>query len=162
MGINQELPFGATPIELDEADGLIPSLSTRAELNAFEAMNIAEALGWARGNKKLLRHLLSIDTLQLLHERMFDKTWRWAGSIRMTEKSIGVAQHEILPDLRAFTDDVECWLEFDSYTPAEIAARFHHRLVFIHPFANGNGRHARLATDLLCEKQNWKLSDWGL
>jgi Fic-DOC domain mobile mystery protein B len=161
VGINNELPYGATPIDPEEAEGLIPSISTRAELNAFEALNIAEALGWAHGNRKNHRDLLSIETLRLLHKRMFNKTWRWAGAIRITEKSIGVAPHQILPCLRALTDDVKVWLDFGSYPPREISARFHHRLVQIHPFPNGNGRHARFATDLLCERQGWMLSEWG-
>ena len=161
MGINSDLPYGATPIDPDEAEGLIPSISTRAELNTFEALNIVEALGWAHGRKRIHRELLSIETLRLLHKRMFNKTWRWAGSIRITEKSIGVAPHQILPSLRGLTDDAKYWLEFGTYEPPEIAARFHHRLVQIHPFPNGNGRHARFATDLLCEWQGWNLSEWG-
>ena len=112
VGINNELPFGATPVDPDEAEGLIPSISTRGQLNAFEALNIAEALGWAHGNKKIHRDQLSIETLRLLHKRMFNKTWRWAGAIRITDKSIGVARDEILPGLSALTDDVKVWLDF--------------------------------------------------
>ncbi len=161
MGINDALPYGAAPLDPDDAEGLIPSLSTRGELNAFEALNIAEALGWAQGNKRILRDLLSIENLKLVHQRMFNKTWRWAGQIRRTETSLGVAPHQTLPDLRAFVDAAKCWLELGSYPPRETVARFHHRLVQIHPFPNGNDRHARLATDLLCEQQGWRLSEWG-
>lgn len=161
MGLDFELPEGASPIDPDEAAGLIPSIATQSELNTFEAINIGEAANWAIGNKRFLRTLLSDDGLRRLHKRMFNRTWKWAGVYRITQKSIGVEAYRISMEVRNLVADVECWLKFSSYTSAEVAARFHHRLVEIHPFANGNGRHARLATDLLCEFQGWPISKWG-
>lgn len=161
MGLEFELPEGATPITPDEAGGLIPSIATQSELNTFEAINIVEAANWAIGNKRFLRTLLSDDGLRRLHKRMFNRTWKWAGVYRLTQTSIGVEAYRISMEVRNLIADVKCWLEFSSYPPAEIAARFHHRLVEIHPFVNGNGRHARLATDLLCEFQCWPISKWG-
>ncbi|AIE85940.1 mobile mystery protein B [Fimbriimonas ginsengisoli] len=156
-----ENPDGATPLDLDEAGALIPSLSTQAELNEFEFLNIAEAIDWAERSRKIKADLLRPDTLRLLHKRMFGRTWRWAGQYRTTQKSIGVEAFRISTELLNLTEDVKCWLEFGSYPRGEIAARFHHRLVVIHPFPNGNGRHARLATDLLCERERWPRSLWG-
>jgi Fic-DOC domain mobile mystery protein B len=92
---------------------------------------------------------------------MFRDTWRWAGTYRRTQKSIGVEAYRVATEVRNLLDDLTYWLEFNTYSPAETVARFHHRLVQVHPFANGNGRHARLATDLLCEREGWPISEWG-
>lgn len=161
MGIEFEWPEGATPIDADEAVGLIPSLSTQAELNIFEAIDIGEAMNWAFGNKRFLRMLLTEEALRRLHRKMFERTWKWAGTYRRTEKNIGVEPYRIAVEVRNLLADVECWLQYGSYSAPEIAARFHHRLAEIHPFPNGNGRHARFATDLLCQRQGWPLSIWG-
>ncbi len=159
--MNAEQHNGATPIDPNEAEGLIPSLSTQAELNEFEASNMDFAKIWANKSTKIKRNLLDQQTLKLLHNRMFGKTWRWAGSYRRTQKSIGCDAWNIAAELKSLLDDVDVWLKSKAYTPNEIAARFHHRLVLIHPFPNGNGRFARLATDLLCQQQGWKVSAWG-
>lgn len=161
MGIDFFWPEGATPIDPNEAEGLIPTLGTQAELNEFESLNIIEGLLWARRSRRIKKDLLNPATLKLLHKKMFDKTWRWAGTYRVTQKSIGCEAWKIASELKNLTEDTKCWLKFKSYEPQEIATRFHHRLVAIHPFANGNGRFARLATDVLCEGQNWPMSDWG-
>lgn len=92
---------------------------------------------------------------------MFGQTWKWAGSFRLTQKSIGVEAERISTELHNLLEDVKWWLDFASYEPREIAARFHHRLVSIHLFPNGNGRHARLATDLLCRREGWQMPSWG-
>jgi Fic-DOC domain mobile mystery protein B len=156
----QFLP-GATFIDLDEAEGLIPSLSTQAELNEFEALNILEAMEWAGRNRRLQAQLLTQEGLKLLHRRMFDRTWRWAGRFRTTQKSIGVEAWSIPTSLKSLLDDVACWQEFETYVPEEICVRFHHRLVAIHPFANGNGRHARLAAELLAARYRLRPFTWG-
>lgn len=161
MGLDFEYPDGATPLDPDEAEGLIPPLTTRQELNEFEFLNISEAERWARKSRKIKAHLLSIETLQELHRRMFGETWKWAGRFRWTQKSIGVEAFQISMKLQQLVDDVEYWIAHQTYVPQEIAARFHHRLVSTHPFPNGNGRHARLATDLLAANQGWPPLTWG-
>jgi len=153
-----EQPPGSTPIDLDEAAGLIPGLSLQSELNEFEADNIFRALLWARRRRLVPT---TPDSLRLLHRRMFDRTWRWAGEFRLTQKSIGVEAFRIPSELRILCDDLAYWLANGTYPPDELLARFHHRLVYIHPFANGNGRHARLAADLLAVSQNWPPPTWG-
>ena len=80
-------PDGATPLDPDAIAGLIPGLTTQAELNEFEAANIASALAWARRSRTLKRDLLTITGLTLLHRRMFDQTWRWAGTFRRRGRS---------------------------------------------------------------------------
>lgn len=156
-----EYPEAATPLDPNESEGLLLSLSTQAELNEFELLNITQAVAWAGRDPKVRKQLLSPETLRLLHQKMFEEVWRWAGTYRLTEKSIGVEPHRIGVELKNLCDDALVWLQHETYPPDELAARFHHRLVSIHPFPNGNGRHARLAADLLCRNQRWLLFTWG-
>ena len=161
MGIVFSWPEGATPIAPDDLEGLIPSLSTQTELNEFEAQNVVNGMLWAGSSTTIRNSLLEAKTLRTLHQRLFGETWKWAGSYRTTLKNIGCEAWQIPGLLKCLQDDVKIWIEHQGYSPGEIAARFHHRLVWIHPFPNGNGRFARLATDLLCGQQGWPLSSWG-
>lgn len=161
MGVEPKKPEGTTPIDLDEVADLIPSLSNQEELNEFEILNISEAVAWAERSKMVVQKILLPETQRRLHREMFGKTWKWAGQFRRTQKSIGVEAYRIGIELKHLSDDAEFWIKANTYPPEEIAARFHHRLVWIHPFPNGNGRFARLATDLLCRKMNWPISNWG-
>lgn len=156
-----EYPPGATPLDPDEIDGLIPSLSTQRQLNEFEAQNIADAQRWASNSSRLRSDLISVGGLRLLHERMFDDTWSWAGKFRQTEKNIGVDPARIQDDFNVLCGDVCYWIENGTYDWPEIAVRFHHRLVSIHPFPNGNGRHARLAANLLLDFNEQPRIPWG-
>ena len=92
---------------------------------------------------------------------MFDQTWKWAGSYRSTEKNIGIAHYEIREALAALLGDAPYWLEHQTFPADEVAVRFHHRLVWIHPFANGNGRHARVMADILVQRQGQPAFTWG-
>ncbi len=152
---------GATPLEYDEIKGLIPThITTKGELDALEFENIARATVWMRTIKP--DKILSPDFIRLLHKKMFCDVWKWAGKYRKTEKNIGIRHIDIPVEVHRLCDEAGGWIEFDSYPPDEFAARFHHRLVFIHPFSNGNGRHARLAADLILEKIfNKKPFSWG-
>ena len=148
-----------TPLTHEEREGLIPSyITVRSELNEAEQANILEAEEWAFSRK---RDVLDERFLTNLHKRMFGRVWRWAGAFRRTERNIGIDPYRIPVDLRQLLDDCRYWIEHDTYPPDEIAARFHHRLVFVHPFPNGNGRHARLATDLLLVKLGQPRFSWG-
>ncbi len=149
----------ATPLTHEERDGLIPSYITlRRELNQAEQENILAAEEWAFARK---RDVLSEQALKSLHKRMFSRVWRWAGAFRQTERNIGVAPHQIAIELRKLLEDCRYWIDRNTYPVDEIAARFHHRLVWIHPFPNGNGRHARLATDLLLVSLGRQRFTWG-
>lgn len=154
-------PPGGTPLDPDELADLIPRLSTLSELNEFEARNISLAITWVARHPKFSRMLLTSDGLFELHQRMFDQTWKWAGWPRSTEKNIGVPPWKIPTAVVELCADVNYWLQHQTYGLDEIGARFHHRLVSIHPFPNGNGRHARLATDLLIEREGAELFTWG-
>jgi Fic-DOC domain mobile mystery protein B len=151
MGLAFNYPPGATPLDPEEAEALIPlHITTQGQLNEWELANILEGRKWAFSPRRLANtDLLSLDFMQTLHERMFNQTWKWAGSFRRTEKNIGVAPEQIAMHLRNLCEDVKMQIEHRSWPPDEIATRFHHRLVSIHPFPNGNGRHSRLMADLL-------------
>ncbi len=149
----------ATPLEPEEREGLIPSyIALRGELNEAEQSNILEAEEWAFRRK---RDVLSRQFLDDLHKRMFGRVWRWAGQYRTSGKNIGVDAYRIPQDLHQLLDDCRFWIEHDTYEPDEIASRFHHRLVWIHAYPNGNGRHARLATDLLLAALDRPRFSWG-
>jgi len=153
-------PDGTTPLDPDEADGLIPThIGTRGALNAWEQANILTAEDWAFSRTR--RDVLTMDFALGLHRRMFGHTWTWAGTIRRTEKSVGVLVPRILPDLRNLLDDTTYWIEHNNYQPDEIAARLHHRLTQIHPFPNGNGRHARLMADVVLFNLHRPRFSWG-
>ena len=92
---------------------------------------------------------------------MFQKTWKWAGEFRRSNKNIDCFWENVPSELKKLFDDAQFQLENKSYSVDEIAARFHHRLVFIHPFPKGNGRHARLMTDILLYQQGEKRFTWG-
>ena len=117
------------------------------ELNEFENLNIAQVMPWAHQQQNLLK----VGFLKKLHKRMFGQTWQWAGQFRKSQKNIGIDAYRIATELHQLCGDIEYQIQNRSFDPDEIAIRFHHRLVFIHAFVNGNGRHARLACDLLIQ-----------
>lgn len=149
-------PSGSTPLDPDETEGLkLLHISTREELNRFEHDNISEALQWLSIRRK--GDVLTEKFMKKLHQKMFGKVWKWAGTFRKSGKNIGVDWHNLSAELHTLLQDVRFWIEHKTYPPDEIAARFHHRMVWIHLFPNGNGRHARLMTDVLMNdvlKQN--------
>jgi Fic-DOC domain mobile mystery protein B len=153
---------GNTPLSPEDQDDLIPDLSTKEELNEWERQNIVEAYGWAFDPRTLHRQqLLAESYVRELHRRMFDQTWKWAGRYRSTEKNIGIAHYQIRDALATLLGNVRYWIEHETFALDELAVRFHHRLVWIHPFANGNGRHARLIADVLQQRQGQPVFTWG-
>ena len=150
---------GGTELTEEEREGLIPSYITlRSELNEAEQANILEAEEWAFARK---RRLLDEKALNNLHKRMFGHVWRWAGNYRTSGKNIGIDAYRVPTQLRQLVDDCRYWIENSTYEPDENAARFHHRLVSIHCYPNGNGRHARIAADMLLKSMNQERFSWG-
>src|SRR3974390_3044379 len=137
---------GATPLSDEDLRGLkLASITTQGELNEAEAQNILRGQAWARRSRiSTLPGMLSDEYLLRLHKQMFGDVWKWAGKFREHETNIGVAPHRIRTDLRQLYEEVRGWLEFRTYPSDEIANRLHYRVVTIHPFPNGNGRHARM------------------
>lgn len=154
-----EEPDGGTDLSEEEKEGLIPSyISTRADLNRAEQQNIAKGELWAFSKK---RNPLSLSFLNTLHKKMYGEVWEWAGAYRQTSRNIGIEAYRIPTELKQLVDDTQYQLDHETYSPDELAVRFHHRLVFIHPYPNGNGRHGRLATDILLHYMDQKRFSWG-
>lgn len=144
-------PDGSTPLDPDEMTGLLfKHVTTRGELDQLEQANVDEGMQWLKRQKTpdVLTEGFACD----LHKKLFGKVWKWAGSFRKTEKNLGVDPIHIAIQLRQLFDDAQYWIENGTYPPKELAARFHHKLVSIHPFPNGNGRHARIMADALLTK----------
>jgi len=152
-------PDDATPLTPEERRDLIPAhIAYRSELNAAEQDNISRAQDWALSRR---RDILTEKFIRDLHRRMLDDVWRWAGSFRKTERNLGLPFYEIPIALRHLLEDTKTWIEYGTYGNDEIAVRFHHRLVQIHPFSNGNGRHSRLMADLLVMRLGGDRFTWG-
>ncbi len=149
----------STPLTEEEREELIPSYITlRSELNEAEQRNILDGEEWAFSRK---RNVLSEHFLKELHKKMLGKVWKWAGKPRLSERNIGVDVYRISTDLRQLINDCQYWIDNKTYEPDEITARFSHRLVQIHPFPNGNGRHSRTAADLLLVNLGRERFSWG-
>lgn len=148
-----------TDLTEEEKQGLIPSyISTRGELNQAEQQNIVKGELWSFLKK---RNPLNMTFLNNLHKKMYGEVWEWAGSYRQTARNMGVDAYRIATELKQLVDDAQYWLDNSTYPPDELAVRFHHRLVFVHPYPNGNGRHSRLATDILLHYMEQERFTWG-
>jgi Fic-DOC domain mobile mystery protein B len=160
VGLNNALPPGATPLDADELSGLIPThLANRSQLNEWEQYNIESALLWLARQRR--PRPLEERWLRRVHREMFGQTWRWAGTYRSSDKSIGADWRQIRMQLPSLLADITHQVEHEVSDADRIAVGFHHRLVAIHPFPNGNGRHARLMADVLIEQFGEPRFTWG-
>lgn len=149
----------ATPLTPEEAAALIPAfIATRADLNIAEQRNILAAESWAFRRS---RDVLTESFLRQLHHKMFNQVWKWAGAYRSSARNIGLDAWRIGSAISELLNNTQYWQTEEVYSVDEIAARFHHQLVWIHPFPNGNGRHARLAADLLLVENQRPRFSWG-
>jgi Fic-DOC domain mobile mystery protein B len=160
--LNQKYSDGNTPIRPEEAEQLIPRISTMGELNEYEALNLLRAREWAFDS----RTMKSTDPLEEpyvreLHHRMFDNVWKWAGTYRQTERNIGCDPEEIMQRIPQLLANTRYWLENKTFSTEEALLRFHHQLTRIHPFTNGNGRHARMIADVVAVKYGRTEFSWG-
>lgn len=141
---------GQTVLSNQELRGLkFQHITTMKELDELEQSNINSGLLWLSSSKK---DILNEDFLRRVHKKLFGDVWKWAGRYRTTEKNIGILAYNIPSELKKLFEDTKFWIENNSFSPIELIARFHHRLVYIHPFPNGNGRLSRIYTNLLCEQ----------
>ena len=153
---------GQTPLGPEEAAQILrPAVATLGELDLVEQENIAQATVWALGRRRQPQAVLDEPFLRRLHKRMFGDVWRWAGTYRQTPRNIGVEPWRIAQEIGGLIGDARYWVEHDTYELVELTVRFHHRLVAIHPFPNGNGRHARLAADVLAVSLGSTPLGWG-
>jgi Fic-DOC domain mobile mystery protein B len=159
-GVFEQPDESSTPLTPEEMRDLIPShIAYRWELNYAELQNIARAQAWVFSRRD--KEVLSEKFIKNLHRRMLGDVWRWAGNFRTSERNLGIDYWEIPVAVRQLLDNVKAWIEFSTYPADEIAVRFHHRLVQIHPFPNGNGRHARLMADVLAIRLQSPRFTWG-
>jgi Fic-DOC domain mobile mystery protein B len=152
MGLEFDYKNGQTPLEEEEKEGLkIKSITTQGELDEFEQLNIEKAVEWTIHIKLKSEKILTEKFIKDLHKRMYGDVWKWAGKFRMTEKNIGIPWIQIGVELKVLLDDTKYWIENKTFSPEEIAIRFKHRIVSIHCFPNGNGRHSRMMADIIME-----------
>ena len=163
MGLILNYFDGQTPLDEDEKNGLlIPTISTRGELDEFEQQNIEEAVQWTLSRNFKQEEIFSEKFLLNLHQRMFGNVWKWAGEYRKTNKNLGVDKWQIPIELSKLLADTRFWIANETFTSDEIALHFKHRIVSIHCFSNGNGRHSRLMADIIIEKVfNKPVFSWG-
>jgi len=160
--LNHKWADGNTPIRQEDAEQLIPRISTMGELNEYEALNILEAQAWAFNSRTMTStNPLEESYVRTLHSKMFDHVWKWAGTYRTHEVSIGCDPAEIVQRIPQLLANAKHWLEHKTFPVDECLVRFHYQLVKIHPFANGNGRHARMITDVVAVKHGQDESSWG-
>lgn len=162
MGLALEDISSQTLLTREEKRLLIPDLISRDDLNTFEAENILQAKKWTMRKSVInKRDIFSSSFIRLLHRRMFNKVWKWAGEYRDSDKNIGVHYLQIPVQLHQLEGDVDYWQNNQTYNNTELAVVVHHRLVKIHPFPDGNGRHARLFADVIIAKYGGKNLTWG-
>lgn len=164
MGLDPTYTSGQTPLEEEEKDGLlIKTIGSRYELDEFEQQNIEDAIKWSLRVSLSAEEILSEGFIKKLHEKMFGNVWAWAGEFRKTNKNLGVDRWRISTDLKQLLDDTNFWIKNSTYHSDEIAIRFKHRLVSIHCFTNGNGRHSRLMADIIINKiLGCNVFSWGV
>lgn len=163
MGLDLEIHEGQTAIYPDEKKDLrIKTITNRKELDEFEQLNIEKAILFTLGRKFSKEEILSEKFICNLHKKMFGDVWKWAGKFRTTNKNIGVDKFQISTKLKNLLEDCKYWINKSTFSEEEICIRFKHKLVSIHVFVNGNGRHSRLMADLMIEKIFSKpLFTWG-
>ncbi len=157
---------GATPIDADAAlDLLQPQIMTQAQLNEAEQANIFDAQLWTRTQRH--KNVLDEQFIKNVHKRMFGDVWKWAGKFKQTDHQnerfarrgeVGIRLNQLLENTK---HRLEHGKPIDRNEWDLFGAEFHHQLVLVHAFANGNGRHAREITDLLFMQQGQKPFSWG-
>lgn len=163
MGLNINYIYGQTPLEEEEKEGLlIQHITTKKELDEFEQQNIEKAFEWVMARKFSVSTVLNEGFILDLHKRMFGEVWKWAGKFRTSNKNIGVDKLQISTRLYQLNEDCKFWIENNTYESDILAISYKHRIVQIHPFANGNGRHSRLMADIIIEKLlGGEVFSWG-
>ena len=153
MGLDYEYEDGQTPLDEEEKEGLlIKTITTRIELDEFEQLGVEKANEWILGRSIDVNKIITEDFIKELHKKMFGDVWQWAGEFRKSNKNIGVDKFTITVELKKLLEDCDFWITNQTFDEDEIAIRLSHRMVLIHPFANGNGRHSRLIADVLINK----------
>ncbi len=146
-------PEGATPI--DDVSGLLVDITTRGELNDAEGLNILTATDWI--DKGRIDDLFTVQFYRELHTKMYDQVWSWAGALRSQTGQTthpGSRPEAVDLDLGRVAMEFHCEWEAlnDNSHLLPFISRYHHALVLVHPFNNGNGRWSRLAADAVIQR----------
>lgn len=152
MGLELQYNDGQTPLDEEEKEGIkIKSITTQGELDEFEQLNIEKAIEWTIRTNLKEERILTEKFIKYLHKKMYNDVWKWAGEFRKADKNIGINWIQVGVELKNLIEDAKYWVENKTFSPEEIAIRFKHRIVAIHCFPNGNGRHSRLMADIIIE-----------
>jgi len=162
MGLELHYKIGQTPLNNEEKEGLkIKSITTQGELDEFEQLNIEKAVEWTIHTNLKSEKILTEKFVKDLHKKMYGDVWKWAGEFRKSDKNIGIKWIQIGVELKNLIDDTKYWIANNTFSPEEISIRFKHRIVAIHCFPNGNGRHSRMMADIIIESIfNKELFSW--
>lgn len=162
MGLELDYKTGQTPLNDEEKEGLkIKSITTQGELDEFEQLNIEKAVEWTIHAHLKPEKILTEKFVKDLHKKMYGDVWKWAGEFRKSDKNIGVKWMQIGVELKNLIDDTKYWIANNTFSPEEISIRFKHRIVAVHCFPNGNGRHSRIMADIIIESIfNKELFSW--
>jgi Fic-DOC domain mobile mystery protein B len=163
MGLEIDYIDGQTPLDEEEKEGLlIKTITTRRELDEFEQQNIEKAIEWTIRRNLKIEKIISEEFVRELHRKMFGDVWKWAGEFRRTNKNLGCDWKLASVELKKLNDDCSFWLKNKTYSDEETAIRYKHRIVSIHCFSNGNGRHSRLMADVIISNAfGKKVFTWG-
>lgn len=164
MGLDLNFNKDGTILSDKEKDGLlIPTITTREELDEFEQQNIEKAVEFYLLRRKYKAEAILTEKYVFnVHKRMLGDVWDWAGTIRKTNKNLGIDLFQISPRLHQLLENCKYWIEHKTFSEEEIALRFKHEIVSIHVFPNGNGRHSRLMGDIIMKHIFKKpIFSWG-
>lgn len=129
----------------------------------LEAKDHTEALEYLSELIETNRHnTLSEHSIRNLHALVVKNTEQeYAGRYRNINVMIGGADHTP-PDaslVPAQMNELLAWIkkEQKKLSAVELAAILHHKLVYIHPFVDGNGRTARLVMNIVLMQKGYPL-----
>jgi Fic-DOC domain mobile mystery protein B len=152
MGLDLNYKDGQTPLDEEEKEGIkIKAITTQGELDEFEQLNIEKAVEWTIHTNLKPERILAEKFIKDLHKKMYGDVWKWAGNFRKSNKNIGIEWTQIAIELKTLLDDTKFWIDNKTFPQDEISIRFKHRIVAIHCFPNGNGRHSRMIADIIME-----------
>jgi Fic-DOC domain mobile mystery protein B len=154
MGLKLEPKEGDTLLSPEELDQIIPKyITNRRQLDEVEQDNIEDAIVWVFKQRTIKPEKVFTREFQdNFHKKMLGKVWKWAGQKRTRETNIGAPPFQIEVKRKMLNDDALFWVQNNTWPPVELAIRFHHRLVQIHCYPNGNGRHSRIMADIILTK----------
>ena len=152
---------GETPIDPSKLKKSHKWIKNRAQLAEVEAKAVGLVHAkYLHGKPDRRRAPFTFKWMMNVNKEMFGKIWVWAGVRRKIELAgVGSKPYNIEVEVNELLGDMVVWT--DTGMPLiEQATRLHHRAVFIHPFENGNGRWARLLSNILLKQNDGAIVSW--